>query len=112
MRTSRSLLGRRSPPRASRLLSRPPKIPCPPGTKGPAKASILNFVAQVTDKDGPGYVAPAERIAVFDNDGTLWPEQPVYTQFLFGMDRAKAVARAVIRSGKTRSPSSLRWPEI
>jgi hypothetical protein len=66
--------------------------PLPSWNDGPAKASILKFVAEVTKQEGPGYVAPAERIAVFDNDGTLWPEQPIYTQFLFGMDRAKAVA--------------------
>ena len=66
--------------------------PLPSWNDGPAKASILKFVAEVTKQGGDGYVAPAERIAVFDNDGTLWPEQPVYTQFLLGMDRAKAVA--------------------
>jgi phosphoserine phosphatase len=66
--------------------------PLPSWNEGQIKASILAFVAHVTDKTGPGYVAPAERIAVFDNDGTLWPEQPIYTQALFGIDRAKAVA--------------------
>jgi hypothetical protein len=66
--------------------------PLPSWNEGPAKASILNFVAQVTDKGSPNYVVPAERIAVFDNDGTLWPEQPIYTQALFGIDQARAVA--------------------
>ena len=68
--------------------------PLPTWNTGPAKASILAFVGQVTKQGDPGFVPPAERIAVFDNDGTLWPEQPVYTQFLFGMARAKAVASA------------------
>jgi phosphoserine phosphatase len=58
----------------------------------PVKQSILSFVADVTTPNTAMYVAPAERIAVFDNDGTLWTEQPSYTQFVFAMDRVKAVA--------------------
>jgi phosphoserine phosphatase len=46
----------------------------------------------VTDKGGPDYVPPAERIAVFDNDGTLWSEKPLYFQLLFAIDRIKALA--------------------
>jgi len=49
-------------------------------------------VAGVTDPAGPGYVAEAERIAVFDNDGTLWAEQPLYFQLLFALDRVRALA--------------------
>jgi phosphoglycolate phosphatase-like HAD superfamily hydrolase len=60
--------------------------------EGPAKKAILEFVAAVTDAKGNDYVAPAERIAVFDNDGTLWVEYPIYTQFLFAFDRVKALA--------------------
>ena len=48
-----------------------------------AKRSILAFVQSVTDQKGPDYVAPAGRIAVFDNDGTLWSEQPFYIQLAF-----------------------------
>jgi hypothetical protein len=48
--------------------------PLPSWNDGPAKASILEFVAEVTKQGGAGYVTPAERIAVFENDGTLWPE--------------------------------------
>ncbi len=59
---------------------------------GTAKKSIIEFVAKVTKADGPDFVQPAERIAVFDNDGTLWAEQPVYFQFLFMLDRIKALA--------------------
>jgi len=59
---------------------------------GVAKQSIVDFVAKVTDQGGPGYVAPAERIAVFDNDGTLWSEQPMYFQLAFALDRLKAMA--------------------
>ena len=46
--------------------------PLPSWTKGPAKEAIVGFVAKVTKKGGPDYVPPSERIAVFDNDGTLW----------------------------------------
>ena len=60
--------------------------------EGPAKKSILEFVAAVTDENGRDYVAPAERIATFDNDGTLWLEYPMYTQALFAFDRVKALA--------------------
>ncbi len=58
----------------------------------PAKRSITAFVARVTNPQSPDFVPPAERIAVFDNDGTLWAEQPMYFQFMFAMDRVKALA--------------------
>ena len=66
--------------------------PLPSWNEGPAKKSILEFVAAVTDKNSKDYVAPAERIATFDNDGTLWSEKPLYFQLLFAMDRVKEVA--------------------
>ncbi len=59
---------------------------------GPAKARIVAFVSAVTELGGKDYVAPAERIAVFDNDGTLWAEQPVYFQAMFVRDRVVALA--------------------
>src|SRR5690349_12355896 len=49
----------------------------PSWNDGPAKRAILDFVRRVTTADGRDYIPPAERIATFDNDGTLWPEQPV-----------------------------------
>jgi len=61
---------------------------------GPAKAAIVDFVESVTAEGGAGFVPPAERVAVFDNDGTLWSEQPVYFQFLFALDKAKQLAAA------------------
>jgi phosphoglycolate phosphatase-like HAD superfamily hydrolase len=64
----------------------------PSWNDGPAKKAILEFVAAVTDAKGNDYVAPAERIATFDNDGTLWVEYPMYTQALFAFDRIKALA--------------------
>jgi phosphoglycolate phosphatase-like HAD superfamily hydrolase len=58
---------------------------------GPKKA-IMAFVERVTKPNTPDFVPPAERIAVFDNDGTLWTEQPLYFQLLFALDRVKALA--------------------
>jgi phosphoserine phosphatase len=52
----------------------------------------MQFVGKVTDESGPGFVPPAERITVFDNDGTLWSEKPAYFQLLFAIDRIKALA--------------------
>jgi phosphoglycolate phosphatase-like HAD superfamily hydrolase len=66
--------------------------PLPSWNEGPAKAAIVDFVTKVTTVGGPDFVAPAERIATFDNDGTLWTEQPVYFQVAFAIDRVKALA--------------------
>ena len=66
--------------------------PLPSWNAGPAKARIVGFVKAVTDKRSKQYVAPADRIAVFDNDGTLWSEQPAYFQLAFALDRVKALA--------------------
>jgi phosphoserine phosphatase len=59
---------------------------------GPSKAAIVAFVEKVTKEGAPDFVPPAERIAVFDNDGTLWAEQPFYFQGMFIFDRVKALA--------------------
>lgn len=59
---------------------------------GDVRTAIESFVSQVTNPDGPGFVPPSERVAVFDNDGTLWSEQPMYVQMAFVMDRVKALA--------------------
>jgi phosphoglycolate phosphatase-like HAD superfamily hydrolase len=73
-------------------------IPCaaqdalPSWNDGPAKKTILEFVAAVTDEKGKDYVESADRIATFDNDGTLWVEYPMYTQALFAFDRVKELA--------------------
>lgn len=64
----------------------------PSWNNGAAKASILKFVAAVTTEGSSDFVPESERIAVFDNDGTLWAEQPTYFQFLFALDRVKALA--------------------
>jgi len=66
--------------------------PLPSWNAGAAKAAIVAFVDKVTLQGGADFVPPAERIAVFDNDGTLWAEQPVYFQLAFAIDRIKAMA--------------------
>jgi phosphoserine phosphatase len=78
-------------------------LPTAPGRSQPApalaswndtapKKAVTEFVARVTKAGSPDFVPPAERVAVFDNDGTLWCEQPVYVQVAFALDRVKALA--------------------
>ena len=69
-----------------------PADPLPSWNEGAAKSAIVAFVARVTREDGPDYVPPPERIAVFDNDGTLWSEQPMYVQLAFTLDRVQDLA--------------------
>jgi hypothetical protein len=66
--------------------------PLPSWNGGGAKKAIVQFVKEVTDRASQKFVAPTERIAVFDNDGTLWVEQPIYVQLAFALDRVKALA--------------------
>lgn len=66
--------------------------PLPSWNEGPTKKSIVAFVDQVTAEGSPNFVPVAERIATFDNDGTLWSEQPMYFQAFFVFDRIKALA--------------------
>jgi phosphoserine phosphatase len=66
--------------------------PLPSWRDGAAKQTIITFVDKVTREGGPDYVAPQERIATFDNDGTLWSEQPMYFQLFFALDRLKKLA--------------------
>lgn len=61
---------------------------------GPARQAIVRFVTDVTTPGSPSYVAPEDRVAVFDNDGTLWSEQPMYFQLAFAIDRVRALAPA------------------
>ena len=78
----------------------------PSWNDGPAKKSIIEFVTRVTSEGSPDFVLPAERIAVFDNDGTLWCEQPLYFQVAFAFDRIKALHRNT-RNGKPYSHSEV-----
>lgn len=66
--------------------------PLPSWNDGKAKQSILDFVAAVTREGSPDLVPAPQRVATFDNDGTLWVEQPMYTQLAFALDRVKALA--------------------
>jgi haloacid dehalogenase-like hydrolase len=66
--------------------------PLPSWNEGPAKQSIINFVEKVTKLGSPDFVPVSERIATFDNDGTLWCEQPIPVQLYFALDRVKALA--------------------
>ena len=77
--------------------------PLPSWNDGAAKSAILDFVARVTKEGGPDFVPPPERIATFDNDGTLWCEQPIQVQLFFLIDRVKELA-AKDPSLKERQP--------
>jgi phosphoserine phosphatase len=68
--------------------------PLPSWNDGVAKSAILDFVARVTAEGGPGHVPPADRVAVIDNDGTLWCERPAYVQAMFILARLKEQAAA------------------
>ena len=66
--------------------------PLPSWNDGAAKAAILSFVQSATDEASPDFVPVPQRVATFDNDGTLWPSHPMYTQLAFALDRVKAMA--------------------
>ncbi len=66
--------------------------PLPTWNDGAVKQAIVKFVADTTKEGSPSSVPQAERIAVFDNDGTLWAEQPIYFQLAFALDRVKTIA--------------------
>ncbi|MCZ6863304.1 MAG: HAD family hydrolase [Alphaproteobacteria bacterium] len=66
--------------------------PLPSWNEGSTKRAIVQFVKDVSTQGGSKFVPPAERIAVFDNDGTLWSEQPFYFQLAFALDRVRALA--------------------
>lgn len=66
--------------------------PMPSWNDVDSKQAIISYVEKVTDKNSDSYVQPADRIATFDNDGTLWTEQPTYFQFFFVFDRLKTLA--------------------
>jgi hypothetical protein len=77
--------------------------PLPSWNDGASRRAIVDFVARVTREGSPDFVPPAARIATFDNDGTLWAEQPIYFQFAFALDRVKALASGH-PEWKTRQP--------
>ena len=67
--------------------------PLPSWNDGAAKSAIVNFVKTTTDVANPQFVPPEERIATFDQDGTLWVEQPMYSQVIYCLDRVGALAK-------------------
>lgn len=81
-----------TPPSAAPATAGATTAALPSWRDGPSKQAIVQFVETVTKPDTPNYVPPAERIAVFDNDGTLWSEQPLYFQFFFLLDQVRAAA--------------------
>ena len=68
--------------------------PLPSWNDGAAKKAIVDFVKTTTDKGSPKFVPPEERIATFDQDGTLWVEQPMYTQVMYCLERVPALVKA------------------
>jgi hypothetical protein len=97
--------------------------PLPSWNDGPAKRAILNFVAETTTAGKPDFVPPAERIATFDQDGTLWVEHPVYSQLAFVLESVPALVRAkpelagaepfkTVLSGDMAAISNLPKPEL
>jgi phosphoglycolate phosphatase-like HAD superfamily hydrolase len=77
---------------AAEVGTQPPADPLPSWNDTAPKKAILAFVAKVTKEGTPDFVPQPERVAVFDNDGTLWCEHPMYTQLAFALDRVKALA--------------------
>src|SRR5712671_1272166 len=81
-----------APLRSTVAVAQAQRDPLPSWNEGATKASILDFVARATTQGGPAFVPVEQRIATFDNDGTLWVEQPMYVQLAFALDRVKAMA--------------------
>src|SRR5262245_59622507 len=67
--------------------------PLPSWNDGKAKQAILDFVKTTTTQGSPKFVPPEQRIAAFDQDGTLWKEQPIYTQVMYCLDRVGTLAK-------------------
>src|SRR5436190_1539482 len=68
--------------------------PLPSWNDGPAKQAIVDFVKATTETGGTNFVAPEERIATFDQDGTLWVEHPIYTQVMYCLEKVPALVKA------------------
>ncbi|MCX5863433.1 MAG: HAD family hydrolase [Deltaproteobacteria bacterium] len=97
--------------------------PLPSWNDGPAKQAIIEFVQDTTDKAGPKYVPPEDRIATFDQDGTLWVEHPIYTQVIYCLERVPAVVKAkpelkkvepfkTVLSGNREAIGRLKMPDL
>jgi len=82
--------------------------PLPSWNDGRAKQAIIDFVSKVTREGGAEFVPPERRIATFDNDGTLWAEQPVYFQLQLAFDETRrlAAAKPGLKAKEQRRPGS------
>jgi phosphoserine phosphatase len=78
-------------PMAAQAQAQAPATPLASWNEGPAKQAIVDFVRATTQQGSPGFVPPEERIATFDQDGTLWVEHPIYSQVIYCLDRVPAV---------------------
>jgi hypothetical protein len=72
--------------------ARAQRDPLPSWNDGASKKAIISFVKDTTEKSSPKYVEPKDRVATFDQDGTLWTEHPLYTQAMFALDRLANLA--------------------
>ena len=97
--------------------------PLPSWSDGPAKLAIVEFVRATTDKGSPKFVPPEQRIATFDQDGTLWVEHPMYTQVMYCLDQVPALVKAkpelkgvepfkTVLSGDHKAIAALPLPEL
>ena len=97
--------------------------PLPSWNDGPAKQAIVDFVKATTDEVSPRFVPPAARIAAFDQDGTTWVEQPMYTQVLYSLERVPVLAKAkpelkdvepfkTVLSGNREAMAKLTMPDL
>jgi hypothetical protein len=100
---------------ASCTIAQAARDPLPSWNDGPAKQAIVDFVRATTDKGSPKYVPPAERIATFHSDGTLWCEQPLYFQEkVYSIPPEQAVGSSIKTQFEMRNgtPALVRLPEI
>lgn len=86
--------------------------PLPSWNAGETKSSIIAFVQSVSDPTSESYVTPADRIAVFDNDGTLWAEYPIYFQIAFAVDQAKKMDPAELTSVAMKAAAAGDYPAL
>ncbi len=104
-------------------IAAPAQDPLPSWNYGPAKQAILYFVQTTTAEGSPQFVPPAERIATFDQDGTLWVEHPIYTQVVYCLDRVPAIVKAkpelrdkepfkTVLSGDREAIAKLPWKSL
>src|SRR6187402_1271399 len=86
------LAGCKQEPKATEETSTPPTDPLPSWNEGASKKAIIDFVTKTTTEGSAYFIPVTDRIACFDNDGTLWSEQPLYFQFISALDRLKEIA--------------------